>query len=437
VGRWRIRRRFVESWVSTVLALISIIQGLAFNHLAGRLPEIYADFLVRHDFVVLTHFLLCFVILLRIFQTYLLAALDYDEWSVNFFDLFLVFVIGALEYLLFSSLIAGPRFSAVDFHLRLSLISIAGVLGYLGALLRLRPTVLEYRAEIRLQAINALGTLAVQAISTFIIFSPPQPAALYSSLALAATLLVIANIAYSIRISLPPESRRPFDAEAEGPAAAAAPRTAGRLEVLIRPAEREDVPALLDLMMGGFAEFYMSIFDASPFLTRVLIGKILLAWDGRHPLGYRSFHLACARDDGRAAGLILFESDRRYGLLTLGRLSLQTALRLGLVGLVRSWRNLRATGVHRRAQSNAELHVVYLTAAEPCRGRGVGAQLLDFARTTARAHRQTLLALEVRENNENARRFFAGAGFRAEEVIESRHDARLGQGPRIRMTLAL
>jgi ribosomal-protein-alanine N-acetyltransferase len=87
--------------------------------------------------------------------------------------------------------------------------------------------------------------------------------------------------------------------------------------------------------------------------------------------------------------------------------------------------------------SRSELLVVYLAVTRACQRRGVGRQLLDFARGTARTEGRTSIVLEVREKNEAARRFFLAQGFKEESLLRSALDPSLGQGARILLRLPL
>ncbi len=77
-------RRFVDNWVGIVLTVVSIIQGLAVSRLADSYDRV-------HSLEKWCAFTLAFVVILRVFQTYVAAALEYDEWQISFVDLVVIF----------------------------------------------------------------------------------------------------------------------------------------------------------------------------------------------------------------------------------------------------------------------------------------------------------------------------------------------------------
>ncbi|PIZ00479.1 hypothetical protein COY62_02325 [bacterium (Candidatus Howlettbacteria) CG_4_10_14_0_8_um_filter_40_9] len=199
-------KRLAENWVGIVLTVISIIQGLAFNNLVTRFPKIYAYTLATLDPKIVMHFVLSFILLLRVFQTYVTAAIDYNDWTPRFFDIILIFVVGALEYFLFAALTT-PVFDVKSFHLRLITISGFGLIGYLNALVDLRnKSSLSEKMisrEIGLQFVNIMGVIAVMSISGLIIFAAPLTDNSYSILALLAILMLVFNIIFSLTTTFP------------------------------------------------------------------------------------------------------------------------------------------------------------------------------------------------------------------------------------------
>lgn len=131
MDRTRAQEQLITNWVAIVLAVVSIIQGFAFNDLVIRFLPIYQYSRTTGDVHVLVHYVLSFVLLLRVFQTYLTAALDYNPWTPRLFDVLIIFIVGAIEYFIFSALVV-PAFDVFRFHRRFSLIALAAVIGYLG-----------------------------------------------------------------------------------------------------------------------------------------------------------------------------------------------------------------------------------------------------------------------------------------------------------------
>ncbi|HWS87615.1 MAG TPA: N-acetyltransferase [Pyrinomonadaceae bacterium] len=448
MSRTRIQRHYASNFVNIVLAVVSIIQGLAFNDLANLFPQIYSAGFFTGDYRVIAHFVLCFVLLLRVFQTYVAAALDYDEWEINFADIFIIFIVGLLEYFVFYSLKQNP-FDVVEFHKRLSILSVLGFLGYTRAYLKIRGAASShagvrsqyYRLEARLQLANLLGIVTVLAVSVFVCTAPPQTDARYTALGLTSAAALLLNIYYSLRCTFLRPVTDMLQPAGATPAAAPAAAQEERLNVDLREARKEDVDALLGLLMGNFAYVYTTLFDASPRLTRRILRSILLVNRGRHPLGFRSFRVAVSEQDEEVVGLVLYTRARRG--VDRGRVAgmLGSALvvmrRLGLVGLLRTLKNSKPV----RASTEpivlpGELHVTYLAVDKSCRRRGVGARLINASVVEAARLGLGLVALEVREDSE-ARAFFARMGFTEESIIKNEYDTLWSKGGRVRMTRAV
>ena len=348
LNRSRIQRLYYTNFVSIILAVGSIIQGLAFNDLAVRFPPIYSSGFLTGNYIVIAHFVLCFVLLLRVFQTYVAAALDYDEWEINFSDVFIIFLIGLIEYFVFSSL-NPTAFDVKEFHKRLSIMSLLGCLGYLRVLIKIRkeyssnldPSSVYYKNEIRLQSVNIGGIILVLGISTFIILAPPQTSIRYTVLGLISALILASNIFYSLRstFSRPVTSILPIKSSiTDTPPKLTAPK----LPIDVRPAQKQDIDAVTELMMEHFSYVYTMLFDTSLRLTKRIFKSILLVNDGGHSLGYRAFHVAVEQQDDKVVGLVALtyvEGGVNWSRFigTLGAV-LVTIYYLGLVGLVRNVR---------------------------------------------------------------------------------------------------
>lgn len=121
-----------------MLTVLSLIQGFAFNYWANQLNGIYGQ--VRaENYVVGVHFILCFVILIRVYQTFMAAVLDYDFLLPRSFEMLLISTVGVAEFFLFSS-IGEDRiinFNSTSFHKRGILLCLMAALGYTIVLWRL------------------------------------------------------------------------------------------------------------------------------------------------------------------------------------------------------------------------------------------------------------------------------------------------------------
>lgn len=442
----RAQRRLLANWVDIVLTVISIIQGLAFNDLVALFPPIY-DYTIRTGQpIVLVHFLLSLALLLRVFQTYVTAALDYDDWEPSFIDVLIIFAIGFIEYFIFAGLTV-PRFDAVNFYERLSIATVVACAGYVQAYVRLKepdfPSYQEYHREQRLQIGNITGIMVILAVCAFIIIGPAQPPVVYTVLGGLSALILIANMQYSLAVTFSARRRMvriPRRSDL-GPLPPETPRT---MPIDIRPATRDDVLAIDALMIDNFGYIYTNLFDTGERLTKQIFRSLLLVNHGRHALGYQSFLVATVTatpQEEHVVGLLHLSDpalQRRLAVLRSLPRSLVIVLRfVGILGLLRTIGNLRAFGDLSSAPARDELHINYIAVTEPYRQHGVGAALLHYAKETALAQHKSLLSLEVREANERGQRFFAAGGFNPDAVIASKSDATFGQGARIRMVYDL
>jgi hypothetical protein len=122
-----------------VLTVLSIIQALAFNYLAEQFPGIFRYSMTRGNYIVFMHFILCFVILVRIYQTFMGAVLDYNFILPRLYEMFLISTVGITEYFLFESLKPEGKiesFNQLTFHTRGIIISGLGTIGYFIILLQ-------------------------------------------------------------------------------------------------------------------------------------------------------------------------------------------------------------------------------------------------------------------------------------------------------------
>lgn len=143
---------FQSNWVGIVLTIVSIIQGLALAHLsdvatglAGLVPWCF--------------FCLAFLVSVRVFQTYVSAAVEYDHWRPNVWDLLLIFFLGFVQYRYIDAL--GPNlFRPRTFQLWFLVLCSLALIGYCRALwiigTRVEPA--TRKRERNLQRINLAGT---------------------------------------------------------------------------------------------------------------------------------------------------------------------------------------------------------------------------------------------------------------------------------------
>lgn len=80
-----------------------------------------------------------------------------------------------------------------------------------------------------------------------------------------------------------------------------------------------------------------------------------------------------------------------------------------------------------------EAHLLNISVAQPCQGRGLGRALLGFFETRAREFSARTLLLEVRPSNLAARTLYRSAGFREISVRRNYYPAQGGREDAILM----
>ena len=434
----RAQQNFQGNWTAIVLAVISIIQGLAFNDLASRLPVIISYTLVTHDLVPAAHFLLSFIVLLRIFQTYITAALDYDEWVTNFPDVLIIFVIGLIEYYVFSSLIV-PGFLVIQFHQRISFISVLAAIGHMRAFASLQEqkfsTYEAYRRERRLQAINIGGALAIQVKELLVLLVRPMPNMVYVLIGTAAAAVLAFNMSYSIRVTFPPKLN--ISATVCDAVALAGEKSQTRnSNILVRQSQRGDEPALARLISDNFGYIFSAVFDTSPRMTKKILLSMLRAANGRIPnFGFRSFEVACDGNSAEVLGLLNSACSKPLStaLVYWPLIPAIILYHLGLYGLIRSWNNWNVIRDTVPEFAPDELYIQYIAVNTQFQGIGIGSRLLSRVYELCISAEKTKVVLDVRESNQKARDFFRSQGFREDMLISRFSDQVLGKGQTIRM----
>lgn len=463
--RFEAQKRLRDNWVNIVLTIISIIQGFGFSLLAQQFLNTLNYSIKNEKYIVLALFVLCLFIILRVFQTYITGVLDYEVDVPNFWELLLVVVIGSLQYYLFSLFEEIPekdydRFDIdlfqFKFYLGGIIISFVGALGYFLTLRKVRkregrrlshnqePSE-DYKSEIKLQRLNISGMLSMVVIQLFLL--PSVWSVVWSNipfkyglsdniqiLCVGVTIAILfVNTLYSIRVTFPKDG--PLSAPARYPIE---PQRE-RLEIDVSTPEREDVPALCNLLIQHFGYIYSTLFGKDKELTHKMLESILKASGGAHSLGYKSFCIAHPKNRRKEiVGVLLLKlksSTERYDrFLSALSITKVVLLNLGLRGASRAWRNWRIiSGISPEVQAD-ELHIVYLAVSDDALNRNVGEQLLEHTKVIAKKKGKNLISLHVRAKNIRAQEFFYSQGFSIEGIVrDDDADALLGQGANSRM----
>ncbi len=436
-----IKEKLLANWVAIVLATISIIQGLAFNFLVINLPNIIDHTYNTKNYLLLTHFLLSFALLLRVFQTYITAALDYDDWKVGLFDILTIFIVGTLEYYLFSTLLTNT-FDIKAYHLRLSLISLSALLGYINAFFSIQPNTYvvfhDYARERKLQLVNILGISLVQINSLIILIANNITYYQVLSIVSFSALAIFFNIYYSVKITFLPRARR---LEETNDKTVIKNRLENYPQIKIFKCTEKHLDDLLNLFFNNFSYVYIPIFDTSPRLTKKILRRIFKIRDGKHILGYSSFFIASDPEMKNLYGLMYLnkkEQNNLYSLIIVFILaSVKVLFTLGLIGLFRVIFNSRMITNEIWKCSPNEMQITYIAIQKDIQSKGIGSALINNAKEIATKNNKKILSLEVRESNIIARKFFIQHGFKEIAIMNNEFDELLNLGPRIIMHMNL
>lgn len=455
-----------RNFVSIVLAVIGIIQGFAFNFLAPKFPEILFQGWQNGEFRVIAHFILCSILVMRVFQTYVIGALDYNKWNLAFSDMLFVFGTGLLQYFIFSFLAAVPsQFNIIAFYWLFLVLAVFAFLGY-GRTMRLikknrfnseyiPEQVSKYvpeqyfESEIRLQLANLTGISVLLAISLYVLipnYFPPAPSLIlerypndisYTILALIAAAILLLNIWYSWSATFQKPTITITRLTTE-PKATFKPRKK-KTKIETRNAIKSDIPAMADLIAYNFSYVYEALFGENRPIKK-MIQALLTAGAGKHEWGFQRFHVAIEQVDKKekVVGLLRMktkESGIHPKYVISGVIMALVLIRYtGLLGLYHAIRRSEAvlSATHPVFLSD-ELHILYLAVDAKHLQNSVATKLVEIAYDKAQKEEKGYLVAEVRELNKLGLIFFLNQGFKKDALIESDCDYLLGKGKRIRM----
>ncbi len=185
----------------SIMTLVSIIQGFAFGYISTEfITNFVSPSFSVNSAVVFTSYLLCYAIILKFFQTYLLAIQDYEGVTIDYFDVMIIFGTGIFEFFLFSSLI---NESYQSFFIKLSVLSILSIVGYVMALSKVKELYKEEQhrekltKELKIQRVNIVSSvviLAVSVITSILMQVIADPDTLFIQVIILLTLLLIISI---------------------------------------------------------------------------------------------------------------------------------------------------------------------------------------------------------------------------------------------------
>lgn len=153
----------------SIMTLVSIIQGFAFGYVSTEfIVDFVAPSLSIGAGIKFISYLLCYAIILKFFQTYLLALKDYQGVTIDYFDVIIIFATGIFEFFLFSSLI---NESHQSFFIKLIVLSCLSIIGYILAIKKVKDLYHKKKhsdklaRELKIQKVNIVSSAIILLIS--------------------------------------------------------------------------------------------------------------------------------------------------------------------------------------------------------------------------------------------------------------------------------
>ncbi|MBE0673648.1 MAG: N-acetyltransferase [Bacteroidales bacterium] len=444
----RIVPKIRENRLELLLFILSIVQGLAFT----RLIEVSIEALKSPagpwgTAVIAVHAVFCFLIILRLFETILLAFLDYDEVVVSFSEVIMIFIIGALEYWVIDSL---SEFTPAKFYLRVVILAALSLIGYVATTVKIsgrknRRMIFEdyssFIREIKLQALNIVVPSAIITFAVLIVSGVITTEAWLVLIALILSALVVINIIVSWVVTVTgPKVTVPWDYDLQTePSVIEARQESIAGDHSLKQAQISDSLSIAELYVTLFPYVFRDVFETSDRIIVKILTKIVSFNQGKSYFGYRKVSLAVLDDEKRtAAGFIT--------LTVAGAVKAADSLVTGIyslfyifyyTGLWGVFRVIRNTFRNRKASPDVredELYISYIGVLPDYRRQGIAGKLLQHAEQTATSMGKRSLGLDVREDNISAIELFRNMGFKEIARID---DKAFGKPPRIYMSKVL
>lgn len=210
-----------------------------------------------------------------------------------------------------------------------------------------------------------------------------------------------------------------------------------RAEIIIQRPVREDVDELCELLVEHFGYFYNAAFGTDSPLTRLIFKDILMVNRGKHPLGYKSFYVARAPTTREIVACLLFHTRESWTLLNYIAFTAGSAFvilrHIGVMGFIKTIRNLRKLRTEIPTLSPDEVHILYLAVSPKMRSKHIGRRMIEHIYNVPESRHKKVFRLEVRETNKIALLFFRNMGFSEDGIKTSSGDEILGRGPIVQM----
>jgi len=420
-----------ENKLSLLMFILSLIQGMAFT----RLVELTINILRGSGFNLETlniaiHAILCFLIIIRLFETVFLGFLEYDEVVTSFYEVIMIFLIGAFEYWVIDSL---SGFNPYVFYFRITILSIVSLVGYTIAMIKISGKknrrkifrdLSSFRRELKLHVVNITVPTILFVISILItngVFTN-----VYSLVIIAGviSILVIINILVSWVMTLKgPDFIIPWDynpiIETPGENIISEQLNGN---ILIKEAAKSDILRISELYLSMFSYVFRDIFETSDKIILKILAKIFLLNGGRSFYGYKNIRLARDSENNTIAGFVAISDSRSkkfvknipLGLVTIFQVFYFTGL-WGVFRLIRnSWRNRKANP----SIKESELYISYIGVLPEFRRIGIARKLLYYTEQIAISNKKTSVSLDVREDNLSAINLFLSQGFKEMSKID-------------------
>ena len=158
------------------------------------------------NWILIMHSVLGFLIIIRLFTTMLFAVEDYTHFVLRLYELFLIFLIGALEFYLFDALKVNDNheFDFRTFYFRFLVIAIFTLVGYLIAFVNVlrNKDLVNYKTEFWLQLLNNIGGVVILIIGQVIVLACDVSGTLLLAIAILSAGIVFTNILISRKYSM-------------------------------------------------------------------------------------------------------------------------------------------------------------------------------------------------------------------------------------------
>lgn len=200
-----------EQKISILFTVLGMITSLAFTKLLDLGGNLLSGVDSWGDKIFyISHLFLVMLIIIRIFEALLLAALDYEIQTGNFYDLIAVFIIGIIEYWMLETF---KEYDQQSFFLRLLILGALSLTGFSIATIRLitmKPlskvktysNKMDFIREIYLQSVNLAVSLGFIVVSLLIFLNVISSNLIITIIMFFLCILMAFNIYYSYFVTV-------------------------------------------------------------------------------------------------------------------------------------------------------------------------------------------------------------------------------------------